>query len=82
MQVPEMLTWPALILAGLLTLGLVIVVSKYFALWLRALVTGARISLGRTAIAREVILRLSMLSENDPFSARESCLNLLRCPHR
>ena len=67
MQVPEMLTWPALILAGLLTLGLVIVVSKYFALWLRALVTGVRISLGRTAIAREVILRLSMLSEKDRF---------------
>jgi len=40
-----MLDWLALTLAGLLMLGLVVLVSRYFGLWLRALVTGARISL-------------------------------------
>jgi uncharacterized protein YqfA (UPF0365 family) len=45
MNVPDVLVWPALILAGLLTLGLVVVVSRYFTLWLRAFVTRAGISL-------------------------------------
>jgi len=45
MNVPDVLVWPGAILAGLLTLGLVVVVGRYFTLWLRAFVTRARISL-------------------------------------
>lgn len=40
-----MLLWPGLILTALLVLGLVVVVTRYFSLWLRGFVTGARISL-------------------------------------